>query len=261
VLPVFLGQATRLAEYLMEYPKTYCAEIELGVATDSFDSEGTITRRDDVSAVTLDIVRSSLEQFRGDIQQTPPVYSALKQHGQPIYKLAREGQDVTVESRATSVYRLELVAFNPPNLTIDVECSKGTYIRALAHDIGATLGCGAYLKGLIRTAYGPFDIKDSIAPEYLEDMVGKGSWYKLVQPMDVVLSLWGKTVLSDEQVELVQHGTGLVLEVRAETARLRAYDEAGRFTALLKFDVESRLWRPQKVFHQPQVLAENKPNP
>ena len=261
VLPVFLGQATRLTEYLMEYPKTYRAIVELGVATDSYDAEGRVTGHSDASGISLDNVAEVLQRFRGEIQQTPPVYSALKHRGQPLYKLARRGLSMEVDSRPISIYRLDIVSFQLPFVTLDVECSKGTYIRSLAHDMGAMLGCGAYLKGLIRTAYGPFDIKDSIAAEYLEDAVGNGSWYNLVQPMDVVLSLWEKVVLSDEQVELVQHGTSLALEVRAETARLRAYDEAGRFTALLKFDVESRLWRPQKVFHQPQVLAENKPNP
>ena len=261
VLPVFLGQATRLTEYLMEFPKTYRAIVELGVATASYDAEGRVTGRSDASGISLDNVAEVLQRFRGEIQQTPPVYSALKYRGQPLYKLARQGLSMEVDSRPTSIYRLDIVSSQLPFVTLDVECSKGTYIRSLAHDMGAILGCGAYLKELIRTSYGPFDIKDSVMLEQLEERVTCGKWHELVHPMDVVLSLWEKFELSDDQVESVQHGTGLALEVRAETARLRVYNKAGRFIALLKFDIESRLWRPQKVFHQPQVLAENKPNP
>ena len=261
VLPVFLGQATRLAEYLMEYPKTYRANVELGVVTDSYDAEGTVTNRGDVSGITQDAVAEALGRFRGEILQKPPVFSALKRQGQPLYKLARQGQIVEIDSRPASIYRLELIVFEPPYLTLDVECSKGTYIRSLAHDMGAALGCGAHLKGLIRTAYGPFDIKDSITLEYLEECILRGTWNELVQPMDTVLSLWGKALLSDEQVELVRHGAGLELEVGEGVARLRAYDKSSNFVALLRFDAVSCLWNPQKVFHQPQTAPENRPNP
>jgi len=256
VLPFFLGQATRVAEYLMEYPKTYRAEVELGVSTDSYDAEGSVTSRSKVSDITQAAVKQALEPFKGDIQQTPPIYSALKHGGQPLYKLARQGRSVEINSRPASIYRLEIISFQLPFVTLDVECSKGTYIRSLAHDLGAALGCGAHLKGLVRTAYGPFDIKDAVTLERLEASVKDGLWHSLVQPMDTVLSLWGKTILSDGQVESVRQGKGLSLDVGADTTRLRAYDRGARFVALLSFDSESRLWRPQKVFHQPQAEAE-----
>jgi len=249
VLPIFLGQATRVAEYLMEYPKTYRAEIELGVSTDSYDAEGSVTGRADFSGITLEMVNVSLERFRGDIQQTPPVYSALKHAGQPLYKLARQGTPVEPESRPTTVYRLELVAFNSPVLTLDVECSKGTYIRSLAHELGMALGCGAHLKGLIRTAYGPFDMRDAVTSEQLEDAVQNGTLSNLVHPMDTVLSLWEKRQLSDEQIQAVRCGVGLSLDAGGGVSRLRVYDSGGVFTALLIYDAESGLWRPQKVFH------------
>jgi tRNA pseudouridine55 synthase len=261
VLPVFLGQATRVAEYLMEYPKTYRAEVEIGVSTDSYDAEGAVISRSEVSDITQAAVKQVLERFKGDIQQTPPAYSALKRQGQPMYKLAREGKNVEIDSRPTSIYRLEIISFHLPLVTLDVECSKGTYIRSLAHDLGVALGCGAHLKGLIRTSYGPFDIKDAVTLEQLEASVKDGLWHSLVQPMDTVLSLWGKTILSDEQVESVRQGKGLSLDAGEGTARLRAYDKGSRLVALLSFDSENRLWRPQKVFHQPQVAPENRPNP
>jgi tRNA pseudouridine55 synthase len=256
VLPVFLGQATRLTEFLMEYPKSYRAEIELGVATDSYDAEGTVTGRSDASGITLDDIVKTLSQFRGEILQKPPVYSALKHKGQPLYKLARQGQSVEIGSRPASIYRLEMITFNLPYLSLDVECSKGTYIRSMAHDLGVSLGCGAHLKGLIRSAYGPFDIKDAMTLEQLETAVKDGSWMGLIKPMDTVLSLWKRVDLSEEQVQKVICGVGLALEADPEIARLRAYDKAGNFTALLKYDSQSRLWRPQKVFGQPQAGAE-----
>lgn len=261
VLPVFMGQATRLAEYLMEHPKSYRAEIELGVSTDSYDAEGAVTGRSDASGIYRDAIEDTLKHFRGDIQQVPPVYSALKQHGQPLYKLARQGQAIEVESRPTSIYRLELIAYDPPYLTLDVECSKGTYIRSLAHDIGAGLGCGAHLSGLIRTSYGPFNLKDAVTLEQLETGIADGSWSAFLQPMDAVLSPWEKILLAEEQVEMVRCGVGLPLEAAAGTVRLRAYDKTGMFLALLKFDAESWLWRPQKVFHPAVTVPEKRPIP
>jgi tRNA pseudouridine55 synthase len=233
----------------MEYRKTYRAEIELGVATDSYDAEGSVTGRGETSGITMDMISTALDKFRGEIQQTPPIYSALKHEGQPLYKLARQGIPVEPGPRPATVYRLDLIAFNSPMLTLDVECSKGTYIRSLAHELGMALGCGAHLKGLIRTAYGPFDIKDAITLERLEEAAKDGSRPEQVQPMDTVLSLLQRVELSEEQVTSVRCGVGLKLDIPAETLRLRAYDAEGGFMALLHFDPETSLWRPQKVFH------------
>ncbi|RJO60964.1 MAG: tRNA pseudouridine(55) synthase TruB [Dehalococcoidia bacterium] len=261
VLPVFLGQATRVAEYLMEYSKDYRAVVELGVSTESYDAEGKITHTSDTSNITLESVEASLEKFRGEILQVPPVYSALKHQGQPMYKLAREGKNVEIDSRPISIYRLDIVSFQPPCVTLDVECSKGTYIRSLAHDLGVALGCGAHLKGLIRTAYGPFDIKDAVTLEQLEELAASRRLSDALQPMDVVLSRWKKVILNEEQVTAVHCGVGLPLDIPGDTSRMRAYDKEGTFIALLVFEPLSSLWRPQKVFHQPQVAPENRPNP
>ena len=195
--------------------------------------------------------------------QTPPVFSALKHEGQPLYKLARQGQSVEIESRPTSIYRLDIVSFKLPFVTLDVECSKGTYIRSLAHDLGVMLGCGAHLKGLIRTAYGPFDIKNAVTLEHLEVYGRKRLLARVWCSRWTLCSPSGKRpILSDEQIEIVRHGAGLALEAEREAiVRLRAYDKDGSLMALLSFDAESRLWRPQKVFHQPQALSANQFNP
>ncbi|MCL2615720.1 MAG: tRNA pseudouridine(55) synthase TruB [Dehalococcoidia bacterium] len=248
VLPIFLGQATRLSEYLMQYHKTYRARIMLGVTTDSYDVEGAVTGRGDFSAVTREVVERAIEHFRGEISQTPPEYSALKYKGQPLYKLAREGRKVELQSRLVSIYRLELLSFAPPVLDLEIECSKGTYIRSLAHELGQALGCGGHIVGLIRTSYGPFDIKQAISLDELEASVAEKNWERLVQPMDSVLSLWPQLGLSDAQTQAVRCGEALVLQMPPETSCLRAYDADGHFVAILEYDPAAAMWHPKKVF-------------
>jgi len=145
VLPVCLGQGTRVTEYLVDAAKTYRAQIELGVATDTYDASGKITEQGDPSGISREQVESALASFRGTIQQIPPMYSAVKHLGQPLYKLARSGIEVERKSRRAEIYRLEITDWQLPVVTIEVECSKGTYIRSLAYDLGRSLGCGAHL--------------------------------------------------------------------------------------------------------------------
>ena len=149
VLPVGLGRGTRVAEFLAQENKVYRAQVELGTATDSYDVSGKVTWRGDVSAVTRELVEAALDSFRGLIEQTPPMYSALKYQGQPLYRLARAGIEVPRLPRKVNIFRLELLDFELPLLTLEVACSKGTYIRSLAHDLGQALGCGAHLKSLV----------------------------------------------------------------------------------------------------------------
>jgi len=250
VLPVFLGQATRLAEYLMESHKTYRASVMLGTATDSYDAEGAVTEHGDTSNITGASVKSALDAFRGEIRQTPPEYSAIKHKGQPLYKLARAGCHVDIPSRLVTIYRLEMLKFAPPLVELEIECSKGTYIRSLAHDLGQILGCGAHLSGLVRTSYGPFDIKQSVSLEQLEIAVADASWNCLVQPMDIVLSMRVPVMLSDAQVEVVRCGGALDLQVAAGVTYLRAYDGENRFIAVLAYDADAMVWHPKKVFNK-----------
>ncbi len=143
VLPICFGRATKIAQYLLDSDKEYIATIKLGVETDSGDAEGQIiARNDDIPELSEDYLETVLAKFRGIITQTPPMYSALKHNGQPLYKLAREGKTVEVKPRNIKIYELELVDFNTDSLKIRVKCSKGTYIRSLAIDIGKTVGCG-----------------------------------------------------------------------------------------------------------------------
>jgi tRNA pseudouridine55 synthase len=248
VLPVFLGQATRLSQYLMEHSKAYRAEIELGTCTDSYDAEGNITATADVSGITQGKIAKALEGFKGEISQVPPAYSAIKRGGQPLYKLARQGLNVEIESRPANIYCLEIVSFCLPVLTLDVECSKGTYIRSLAHDLGEALGCGAHLKGLIRTSYGPFNINQSVTLECIGNAVTDGRLSEVMMPMDSVLSSWTRVVLDREQLGLLRCGRDLALDMPGGIARLKAYDEHSNLVALLEYKEAEGLWHPQKVF-------------
>jgi tRNA pseudouridine55 synthase len=248
VLPVCFGQGTRVVEFLMEAHKVYKAQIELGIATDTHDASGKITRQADPSRVNQEQLELALDSFRGTIQQTPPMYSALKYRGQRLYKLARAGITVNRQSRQARIYRLKLVDFEPPLVTLEIECGKGTYIRSLADDLGELLGCGAHLKGLVRLRYGPFSITEAVSLAQLED----GNWQHLAYPIDVVLSHCAAVVLNDDLGQVVKNGGSVAADdypAGADTeGRCRAYSQDGCFLAVLRFSPESGRWQPEKVF-------------
>lgn len=252
VLPVCLGKGTRVVEFLMDARKVYKARVRLGVATDTYDATGKTVQEGDASGISREQVMSALDTFCGSIMQTPPVYSALKYQGQRLYKLARAGIAVEVKSRPATVYRIEMLDFEPPLVTIEVECAKGTYIRSLAHDLGQLLGCGAHLEHLLRLKYGPFDISDAVSMERLGDAFEDNSWQALVYPIDTVLSQWSSVVVGDEQEQLIKHGGSVVMEGEVndagEESRCRAYNRDGCFIAILHFDPEKKQWQPEKVF-------------
>ena len=136
VLPICLGQATRLVEYLLDYPKSYRARIRLGIVTDTYDAEGTVVSTSDPSSVTRVMVEQLLPSFTGEVTQVPPMFSALKRDGVPLYRYARAGKIVEREPRPVRVYRLELIDFEPPTLTVEMKCGRGVYLRTFAHDLG-----------------------------------------------------------------------------------------------------------------------------
>lgn len=167
VLVVLIGKATKKSGSLLTSDKEYTARIRLGVTTDTFDAEGTVVREEEVPEYPVEKVLAILSSFEGDIVQTPPVHSALKYRGRKLYELARKGVKLKPEPRQVKIYRIELLNYNTPWLTIRIECSKGTYIRALAKDIGEILGCGAYLADLVRTKVGKFALDDCINSDEL----------------------------------------------------------------------------------------------
>ena len=276
VLPVCLGQGTRVIEFLVDTTKAYRAEIELGVATDTYDASGRVTQQSDPSGISRAQLDSGLDSFRGEIQQVPPIYSALKHQGKPLYQLARAGVEVELKSRPVSIHKLELIDWQPsspspldsgkraPIVTVEVVCSKGTYIRSLANDLGQTLGCGAHLKSLVRLRCGIFDIKDAVSLPELEEAFRYGYWQQFLYPIDSVFSDLRAVVVGNEEAKNIMNGRSLSLNLptvvteKAFQNRCRAYSLDGSFLAVLHFDPENGQWHPEKVFAQSALLLSEK---
>lgn len=250
VLVVCLGQATRVAEYLMA-DKVYLAQICLGVSTDTHDAEGEVTATAEVD-VREEEVREALASFVGPIQQVPPMYSALKREGTPLYKLARQGITVEREPRPVEIHNIELLAWTPPLLIIRVECSPGTYVRALARDLGQKLGCGAHLHSLTRLASGHFTLEKAVSLEAL----AQGNWREFIHPLDEALLDFEPVVVDAQAEQRIRHGQQVEApplpppiaggEWRHELRR--AYSQKGELIAILRHDPQTGLWQPQKVF-------------
>jgi len=253
VLPVCVGGGTRVVEYLAEADKAYRAEIELGVTTDSYDASGNVTCCQDSSAISREQVESALSAFRGVIEQVPPMYSAVKYQGKRLYQLARQGIEVARKSRPVRIDRLEIIGWQPPLVTVDVVCGKGTYIRSLAHDLGQALGCGASLKGLVRRRYGVFDIECAVSLPHLEESFHCCYGQRYLYSIDVVLMDWAVAIVDDDTAQKISYGQPVALEGDLEengvaAERCRAYTLDGSFLAVLRFDGEKGYWQPHKVF-------------
>ncbi|MBI4334952.1 MAG: tRNA pseudouridine(55) synthase TruB [Chloroflexi bacterium] len=205
VLLVLLGHATRVAQYLLEARKTYRAVIELGTATDSYDGEGAVVYKRDPAAVTRESVEEGLAQFRGRIWQSPPPFSAVRSGGRRLYDLARRGEVVVPAPRQRTVYRLELVEWTPPAMTVEVECEGGFYVRSLANDLGERLGCGAYLKELRRLTCGDFRLEDAISLDELKALDAPALAARL-KPVDSVLQDRAAVTLNAENTRDFCHG-------------------------------------------------------
>ncbi len=259
VLLVCLGQATRLIEYIMAGRKQYRATIRFGITTNTLDADGEIVAQHDASALTESQLRRLLPHFEGEIQQVPPLFSALKQEGRPLYKLARAGKTVKLEPRPVTIHAIEWVGWTPPDLTLIISCSAGAYIRALARDIGQAAQTGAHLIKLTRTANGPWTLDDAVSLEKLEQEAGKQGWRKYLHPIDAAVSHLPKVVLDEPAAARVQHGRQIQI-ARAEFAPsafcdktkenfVRAYSPAGNFLAILQLaEANQNIWQPKKVF-------------
>ena len=170
VLPLALGEATKLSQLLTHGDKVYQGRICLGVETTTYDREGDEVARFEGELPGLEEVKKALEPFRGEIRQVPPPYSAVKQDGQAAYRRARRGETVQLEARSITLYRVDLMDFQPPFLGLEVHCSAGTYLRSLAHDLGGVLGTGAHLHELCRTRSGPFAIENAVSLDALDEL-------------------------------------------------------------------------------------------
>lgn len=205
VLPVAVGWATRLVEYMMAGDKTYRATLKLGAATDTQDSEGQILEEKDWQHVDRASFDETVAGFVGDIEQMPPMYSALKKDGKPLYQLARQGIEVERQLRPVRINSLEIDNFSPPYITFTVACSKGTYVRTLCHDIGEILNCGAHMTALRRLSCGQFDETASYTLDELQELMDQGKPLPLLSPAEA-LADWPALTISGAVLGRLQDG-------------------------------------------------------
>ena len=232
VLPVFVGRATRGVEFFEHASKTYEAVLRLGITTDTEDMTGTVLTEQEVS-LTKEDFEAVLPQFRGEILQVPPMYSALKVNGQKLYDLARKGREVERQPRPITIHRLELLEFSGVEAKIVVECSKGTYIRTLCKDIGASLGCGGCMASLRRTQAGEYTIADSIPLEKLLEESDKGLPVEhYLKKVDSMFASHPEAKLNAFQERRCRNGNAFPTEL--ENGTYRVYGENGEFLALCK---------------------------
>lgn len=244
LLPLCFGEATKVSAWLLDSDKTYLAEIFLGRTTASGDADGEITGEAPVPGLSMHEVESVLGEFRGEIKQVPPMHSALKQGGVRLHELARRGIEVERQPRRVIIHALELRGLDLPRILIEVRCSKGTYIRTLAMDIGARIGCGAHLSALRRTASGPFRLADAVTLDELEAM-DRESASALLLPPDAALCDWPALDLDVNEATRIRHGQILAWPGNQHDGPVRLY-HGGIFIGIGEMDA-GRL-RPRRLF-------------
>jgi len=247
-----VGPAVRLSEYVSASDKRYQAIIRLGGRTDTFDADGKMTQANQPVNVTESQFEEVLKTFIGEIEQTPPPYSAVKVQGRKAYEMARQGEDVELAPRKITVHHLEVLEWAPPEVVIDVHCSSGTYVRSLANDLGEKLGCGAYLVGLRRTKSGRFSLRDAVPLRKLQESFHAGNWYQYLIPAAEALGDWPAIELSPDEVEGVRHGHRVKAEADAVLgSRVRGVSTQGELVALMELvagEDGNSAWQPKKVF-------------
>jgi tRNA pseudouridine55 synthase len=235
VLPLAVRGATKLVPFVVDHDKSYSGAIELGVETDTLDAEGRILRRSEAPWPGEPALRAALARFVGEIEQIPPMFSAVKKGGVPLHKLAREGREVERDAKRVTIYRLELLKYDPPRVEIAVDCSGGTYVRVLAADLGRALGCGAHLADLRRTRSGPFRIEQALTPELLEREAAEGGIAKRLIPALGVLGLPALR-LSEEEIRSLRAGIEIdaVGPPQPPGTRMAAHDASGEVVAIVE---------------------------
>lgn len=245
VLVVLVGPATRLAQYLSGVDKTYTAVVRLGETTSTYDAEGEILLRRPVTVGCADI-EVALAAYRGPLLQTPPMVSAVKVDGKPLYKLARKGQEIERQPRQITIHALTLDACALPEFTLTITCSAGTYIRSLAHDLGEQLGCGAHLVALTRTATGRFDLAQSVTLEQLRALAEADRLAEALLPPDMAVMALPEITLTPAMESAVRYGQSIELPDMPAAAEVRAHAADGHLVAVL-IPLEDGRWRPTLV--------------
>jgi len=228
VLPVCLGEATKVSQFLLDSDKRYRARIKLGIRTDTGDSEGSIIERNEGIRVSREAIERALTKFKGEVEQVPPMHSAIKMNGVPLYKLARKGIAVEREPRLVTLYQICIVEFVNSELELEISCSKGTYIRTIADDLGQELGCGAHVIELRRTQAGVFTEKDSISSEELaleKENRGLDKIDQFLIPMDRAIQDLPEVNLPSITASHVKNGQAVLVRHLPKNGLVRMYED------------------------------------
>lgn len=255
VLALCIGNATKLVELITDKDKTYEAVLKLGISTDTQDITGKVLKTSEVN-VTIDEIEKVIKSYIGGYMQLPPMYSAIKVNGQKLYELARQGKEINRERRSVVIHNISIHTINidEHELTIIVDCGKGTYIRTLINDIGEDLGCGGTMKSLIRTAVGDFKIQNAYKLSDIEELVMINQLDKALQRTEDVLSAYPKLVMNKEFERFVHNGNPFLIKHVAVPNQapledmVRVYDGDNNFIGLYKYDKDKERYSPVKMF-------------
>ena len=263
LLPICFGQATRVMEYLVDSPKTYMAVIQLGVSTDSYDAAGQITSVADTSSIGIKDIESSLDRYKGTFSQVPPMFSALKKDGKRLYKLARAGKEVDRPPREVSIYKMDMLDWSHPNVTLEIQCGRGMYVRSLAHDIGVDLGCGAHLSQLDRIRTGPFDYSTALEISKAETVCATGSWASCLYPIDYPLMKFIAATVTQDIEQAIRQKQPVYLNTShdgLETSDLcRVYSSDGHLIAIAEPSGSgNNMWRAKKLFNRDLIAKDTR---
>ena len=251
LLPLFFGEATKLTQFLLNADKRYWTVFRLGQSTTTYDSEGEITATRPVSAGRRDIERA-LERFRGEIEQVPPMYSAIKHQGEALYKLARAGVEIEREPRRITIHEIKLLSLENDLLTLEIACSKGTYVRSLAHDLGELLGCGAHVVQLRRTGIGRVGIENAVPLERLQALATPVECARLLQPVDSVLHELPDVHLTPLAAHYLKQGQSVSTQHGFKPGWVRLYEGDTRFLGMGEVQDDGRV-APRRLL----ALGEN----
>lgn len=259
VLPLCLGEATKVSGFLLDADKSYLATVKLGEKTNSADAEGEVIETRPVENYSKKQINAAIEPFLGDIEQIPPMHSALKVDGQPLYKLAHQGIVIDRKSRPVHIFSIDVLRHEDDEMDIEVHCSKGTYIRTLAEDIGEKLGCGAHLSALRRTESGPFHLDDCITLEELEQLAEKAEEAgfdkldNILMPAEEALHDWDDVELSEDAAFYIFRGQAVQVPNAPTEGLVRLFSEKDGFIGIGEIMDDGRV-KPNRLF-----VFENQP--
>ena len=234
LLPICFGEATKISGFLLDADKHYRVRCKLGEKTTTADAEGEVIETRPVEGIDAARLEAALEAFRGSIQQVPPMYSAVKHQGQRLYKLAREGVEVEREPRTVVIHALALLSFEPPFFDLDVRCSKGTYVRTLAEDIGDALGCGAHVTALRRLGVGPYDDQGMVTLDELKSLAEEGfeALDARLLPIESALAQWPEVQLNEDATYYLRQGQAVLVPRAPTSGWVRLYAAGGSFLGM-----------------------------